>query len=233
MKILPPIAILAGGLATRLYPITKKIPKALVEVAGEPFITHQLRLLIRNGINEIVICVGYLGEKIQDFLGDGKEFGVNLRYSSDGESLLGTAGALKKALPLLGEMFFVMNGDSYLDCDYQSVYKTFIKSDKRGLMTILNNQNAWDTSNVIFENGRIISYDKFNPSPEMDYIDYGLGMFNANVFEHLADGEPSDLAEIYKLLIEQDQLMGYEVYSRFYEIGSPFGLKETEDYLRR
>ena len=233
MRILPPIAILAGGLATRLYPITKKIPKALVEVAGEPFITHQLRLLMRNGINEIVICVGYLGEMIQDFLGDGKEFGVNLRYSYDGDSLLGTAGALKKALPLLGKMFFVMNGDSYLDCDFQSVYKTFVKSDKRGLMTIFNNQNAWDTSNVIFKNGRIISYDKFNPSPEMDYIDYGLGMFNANVFEHLADGEPSDLAEIYKLLIEQDQLMGYEVYNRFYEIGSPFGLKETEEYLRQ
>lgn len=230
---LPPVAILAGGLATRLHPITNMIPKSLVEVAGEPFVVHQLRLLHNHGINQVVMCVGFMGEMIQDFLGDGKDYGIVVHYSYDGDKLLGTAGALKKAKPLLGETFFVLYGDCYLECDYRAIYASFKNSGKAGLMTVFHNRNAWDASNIIFQNNQIVAYDKFNPSAQMTYIDYGLGILKSEVFDHLAEGESADLASVYASLIQNDQLAGYEVPNRFYEIGSLRGLKETEAYLKR
>jgi NDP-sugar pyrophosphorylase family protein len=221
-----PLAVLAGGLATRMRPLTEKTPKSLLEVAGEPFIFHQLRLLRRQGIDDVVLCVGYLGEMIAKRVGGGEAFGLRVRYSYDGPRLLGTAGALKQALPLLGPAFFVLYGDSYLVCDYKAVQTAYERSGKPGLMTVYRNRGLYDSSNVVFEQDSIICYDKKNTSPDMLYIDYGLGILQSRVLEDLPAGEAADLADVYKELVLKGKLSGFESPERFYEIGSPAGLAE-------
>ena len=226
-----PVALLAGGLATRLRPITAKIPKLLVEVAGEPFFTHQLRLLKAAGLTEIILCVGYLGEQIVELYKDGSNYGVNIKYSFDGPKLLGTGGALIQALPLLGDSFYVLYGDSYLPIDYRKIGDHFINSGKQGLMTVFENKGLYDASNVWFENGEIKVYDKKAKLPEMKHIDYGLGLFKASAFEGYSKTEVVDLAEVQKKLVSQHELCGYEMKERFYEIGSPEGLAELNTLL--
>jgi NDP-sugar pyrophosphorylase family protein len=228
-----PVAILAGGLATRLRPVTETIPKALVEIAGEPFLAHQLRLLARAGYRRIVMCVGYRAQQIEEFAGDGHEFGVEIAYSPDGPQLLGTAGALKRALPLLGDAFAVVYGDSYLTCDYAGAERSFLASGKLGLMTVYRNEGQWDTSNVEFTDGRIVAYDKANRTPAMHYIDYGLGMFRAAAFDDVPADQPSDLASLYQRLLRQDELAAWESPDRFYEIGSQEGIRDLTEFLRR
>ena len=227
-----PVAILAGGLATRLRPVTEKIPKSLLPVAGRPFLAHQLELLRRNGIERVILCMGYLGEMIQKEFGDGARFGVRLDYSSDGDRLLGTGGAVRKALPLLGPKFFVLYGDSYLPADYRAIADAFRSSTKPALMTVYANEGRWDTSNVWFTDGQIKCYDKKKRRPEMRHIDYGLSLFDAGVFQALPPDQPIDLADILRDLVAKNELMGYEVRERFYEIGSPDGLKELDALLR-
>ena len=228
---LPPVAILAGGLATRLRPLTENIPKSLLPINGRPFIDHQLRLLRRAGIRQVVLCVGFLGQQIIEYVGNGSRFGLHVRYSSEGERLLGTGGALKRALPLLGPEFFVLYGDSYLDCDYRAVFAAFRASARPALMTVFRNENQWDTSNVEFSDGSIRAYSKQQRTPHMHHIDYGLGLFQAAVFADLPPGLPLDLAAIYQNLLQNDQLAGYEVKTRFYEIGSRQGIEELSQYL--
>lgn len=228
-----PVAILAGGLATRLRPITEKIPKALVSVAGEPFLAHQLRLLHARGLRRVVLCVGYLGEMIERDFGDGSAYGMELRYSFDGPKLLGTGGALRQALPLLGDEFFVLYGDSYLPIDYAAVLAAFQASGKPGLMTVFHNADAWDTSNVHFSEGRIVRYDKRDRTPEMRHIDYGLGIFRASVFAEHPAGEAFDLADVQRDLVAKNALAGHEVFQRFYENGSHAGHAELETLLRQ
>ena len=235
-----PVAILAGGLATRLRPITEKIPKSLVPVAGRPFLAHQLESLNARGIRRVVLCIGYLGEMIQRDFGSEK-FGIKLDYSFDaprqseatagGTKLLGTGGAIKRALPMLGEEFFVLYGDSYLPIEYAPIADFFHRSGKQGLMTVFRNEGKFDTSNVVFANGEIQVYDKKNKSPEMHYIDYGLSLFKASVFDSYAADQVFDLAEVMGRLVREKQLAGYEVPERFYEIGSPTGLAELETLL--
>jgi NDP-sugar pyrophosphorylase family protein len=227
-----PVAILAGGLAKRLRPITETIPKALVNVAGAPFIAHQLRLLHSAGLRRIIICAGYLGEMIEKEIGDGASFDLRIDYSFDGPSLLGTGGALKRALPLLGRHFLVLYGDSYLPIDYQKVARAFIAGDRAGLMTVYRNAGRWDASNVQFEAGQILRYDKKQRTPEMHHIDYGLGVLRANSLDSWPDNKPFDLADAYGRLLSENQLSGYEVSERFYEIGSPEGLTELDAFLR-
>ena len=226
-----PIAILAGGLATRLRPITEKIPKSLIEIRGEPFIVHQLRLLRANGIKRAVLCVGHLGEMIEAAIGDGAALGMSVEYSLDGPALLGTAGAIRNALPRLGPRFFVIYGDSYLPCDYAAVAKAFESSGALGLMTVFRNEGKWDASNVEFAAGKILAYSKQNRTQQMNYIDYGLGVFQAQAFAEIPQGTASDLAGIYQGLLRRGQLAGFEVPERFYEIGSAEGLKETAAFL--
>src|SRR5437763_621059 len=192
-----PVAILAGGLATRLRPITETIPKALVEIAGEPFLGHQLRLLSRGGINRAVLCLGYLGEQVRDYAGDGSAFGLHIDYSFDGPELLGTAGAIRRAAPLLGEAFFVIYGDSYLPCDYGAVCNAFLVSGKPGLMTVFLKDGQSDNSNVEYADGRILAYDKANRTPRMRHIDYGLGVFRRAAFDKVPEGIAYDLATLY------------------------------------
>lgn len=227
-----PVAILAGGLATRLRPITEKVPKLLVEVAGEPFFSHQIRLLKAAGLTHLVLCVGYLGEKIVDLYGDGAKWGVKIEYAFDGPKLLGTGGALIAALPKLGDAFYVLYGDSYLPVDYHAVGEAFRRSGQLGLMTVYENHGRYDTSNVWFENGAIKVYDKKNRLPQMQYIDYGLGVFRAAAFDGFPRDAVVDLAEVQKSLVERDQLAGYEIKQRFYEIGSHEGLQELDTLLR-
>jgi NDP-sugar pyrophosphorylase family protein len=228
---LPPIAILAGGLAKRLRPTTETIPKSMVPVAGEPFIAHQLRLLRRERITNVVVCTGYLGNRIEEFVGDGHRFGCRVRYTSDGEQLLGTGGAIRRALPLLGECFFVMYGDSYLDIAFEPVYEAFLAAKLPALMTVFRNSGKWDTSNVEFTEGVIRRHDKVHRTPAMQYIDFGLGVFKASAFAGYATDTPFDLSRLYSTLAEGGQLAGYEAPARFYEIGSPAGLAETTAHL--
>jgi NDP-sugar pyrophosphorylase family protein len=228
-----PVAILAGGLATRLRPITETIPKALVEVAGEPFLAHQLRLLARAGYRRVVLCVGYRAEQIRDFAGDGAAFGVEIEYSPDGPVLLGTAGALRRALPLLGDAFAVVYGDSYLTCDYAAAERVFLESGKLGLMTVYRNEGLWDTSNVEFAGGRVVAYDKVKRTPAMHFIDYGLGMFRRAAFDGIPEDRPSDLAALYQELLRRAELAAWESPDRFYEIGSPEGIRDLAEFLSR
>jgi len=227
-----PVAILAGGLATRLRPVTEKIPKSLLPVAGKPFLAHQLELLHARGIRRAVLCVGHLGEMIQREFGDGRAFGVQLDYSFDGPKLLGTGGAIKRALPLLGDEFFVLYGDSYLPVDYRPIAEFFQRSGKPGCMTVYRNEGRYDTSNVVFHDGEITVYDKKHRLPEMRHIDYGLSLFKAAAFDSYSAGQPFDLAEVMSRLVREKQLAGYEVRERFYEIGSPAGLAELESLLQ-
>jgi NDP-sugar pyrophosphorylase family protein len=226
-----PVAILAGGLATRLRPITENIPKSLVPVAGRPFLAHQLELLHARGLRHAVLCIGYLGEMIQRDFGDGRDYGVRLEYSFDGPKLLGTGGALKRALPLLGTEFFVLYGDSYLPLEYRPVADAFRRGGRAGLMTVYRNEGRYDTSNVVFRDGQIAVYDKKDRLPEMHHIDYGLSVFKSSVFDDYAADQPFDLAAVMGRLVREQQLTGYEVGERFYEIGSPAGLAELETLL--
>ncbi|HEX5418171.1 MAG TPA: nucleotidyltransferase family protein [Chloroflexota bacterium] len=228
---LPPVVLLAGGLATRLRPLTETIPKSLVDVAGEPFIYHQLRLLRSSGVERVVLCVGHLGTMIREAVADGARFGVEVTYSDDGPRPLGTAGAIRRALPLLDASFFTLYGDSYLPCDYARIARTFETSAGAALMTVFENDGRWDRSNVVFQGGRILAYDKRQPTAEMRHIDYGLGLFRKSVFEDLPTDQTVDLAAVYQDLLRRGQLVGCEVAERFYEIGSPSGLVETRRFL--
>jgi NDP-sugar pyrophosphorylase family protein len=226
-----PVAILAGGVAMRLRPVTERIPKSLIDVAGRPFAVHQIELLRRHGLTDIVFLVGYLGAMIQDSLGDGTRLGVRVRYVFDGPRQLGTGGAVRMALPELGDAFFVLYGDSYLACDYDAIEQSFASSRKAGLMTVCRNDDRWDRSNVLFVNGRIVAYDKQRQVPAMHHIDYGLGAFRRSAFEDRSENLPFDLAAVYQDLLAESDLAGFEVSTRFYEIGSHSGLEETRSYL--
>jgi NDP-sugar pyrophosphorylase family protein len=226
-----PVALLAGGLATRLRPITETIPKALVEVAGRPFIDHQLALLRRNGIRRVVLCLGHLGWQVQQHLGNGAAHGLELHYAHDGDRLLGTGGALRRAAPMLGETFWVMYGDSYMDVDYAAALADFADRSLLGLMLVIANHNRWDRSNVIFRQGRLVRYDKRTQHPEMTHIDYGVALLRRTALERIPPDQNYDLADLYRTLVEEGQMAGHEVAQRFYEIGSPAGLEETRDYL--
>ena len=226
-----PVAVLAGGLGTRLRSIAEAIPKSLLVIAGRPFIFHQLDMLKRQGVSRAVLCVGHLGEQVEAAVGDGRKFGLSVDYSFDPEVLLGTGGAIKHALPKLGESFFVLYGDAYVRCSFADVQSAYERSHCPALMTVLRNRGQWDTSNVLFRDGVLHEYDKRSPRPEMEHVDYGLGVFSAGVFDRYRDKQVFDLAECYRELSLEGQLAGFEVDKRVLEIGSPQGIRDTEDFL--
>ena len=226
-----PIAIIAGGLGTRLRPLTETVPKSLVPIGGRPFIDHQLTLLKSQGAEKIVICAGFLGEMIEKHVGNGSAFGLNVAYSYDGPVRLGTAGALKRATTMLGERFFSIYGDSYLLCDLRIIENSFAMSGKAALMTVYQNDGSLAASNVHFRDGNIEAYDKLRPSNAMRHIDFGLSVFKQEVFDEVPLDEPTDLAAVITRLLERDQLAGYQVATRFYEVGTPEGIAETEAFL--
>jgi NDP-sugar pyrophosphorylase family protein len=229
---MPTLALLAGGLATRMRPVTTTIAKSMLPVAGLPFIGHQLHMLASQGISHIVICCGHLEDQIRNYVGNGSTFGCAVDYSPDGPEPLGTGGALRKALPLLGERFLVMYGDSFLPVSIAPVWTSFLDSGKLALMTVYRNANQWDTSNVEFADGAILAYSKHARTPRMQHIDYGLNCLSAEILEHWPENTRFDLANLTTMLVEQGELAGFEVRERFYEIGSPAGLAETDALLR-
>lgn len=226
----PRLALLAGGLATRLRPVTATTPKSLVPVAGEPFLAHQLRRLRTSGLREVVLCTGHLGNQIEDFAGDGSRFGLDIAYSHDGNQPLGTGGALRAALPLLGSRFLVMYGDSWLTQPIEPVWRAFLDSGKPALMTVFRNNNKWGASNVDFHEGAVLRYDKTHAAPDLHYIDYGLEALDASVIANRI-APAFDLSEVWSGLAEYGLLAGFESARRFYEIGTIPGLRETEAYL--
>lgn len=230
---MPTLALLAGGFATRMRPATLATAKSMLPVAGEPFLGHQLSMLAAQGLRDVVICSGHLQEQLHAYAGDGARWGLQVRYSVDGPEPLGTGGALRRALPLLGPQFMVMYGDSYLPTSFEQAWKAFVETGTEGLMTVYPNEGRWDTSNVEFVNGRLRNYDKHQRSSAMRHIDYGLSCLRAEAFAGWPEGSRFDLAEVLKALLERDQLAGFEVRERFYEIGSPIGLAETNALLRR
>jgi NDP-sugar pyrophosphorylase family protein len=225
--------ILAGGLGTRLGAIADSTAKAMVTVAGAPFIDHQLRLLASRRVKRVVLCVSHLHEQIEHHVGDGAQFGLHVEYSYDGSTRLGTGGAVRRALPKVGAEFAVMYGDTYLNIDFCDVYKSFKASGAQGLMTVLANSDRWDKSNILFRDGRIEKYDKDNSAKEMKHIDYGLILLSSDAFKNLAAPEAFDLTLLFQDMIARAQMAGHEVFQRFYEIGSPEALEETERYLRQ
>lgn len=226
----PIVAILAGGLGTRLGAIGAECPKGMVPVNGRPFLAHVLDLLAGHEIERVVICRGHLGHLIEEGLGDGGRFGLRIDYSDEGPVPIGTAGALRRALPLLGERFLVMYGDTYLRVDYRAVAAAHAASGLQGLMTVLRNDGRWGPSNATYRSGRVEAYDKRRLPRGAAWIDYGLLSLTA---EALAGGDEADLADVLSGLARAGELAGMVVRRRFYEVGTPAALAETERFLAR
>jgi NDP-sugar pyrophosphorylase family protein len=228
MTSLLPICILAGGLGTRLAVADR--PKALVEIAGRPFLHHQLRLLARNGASRVVLCVGYRGDQIRESVGDGSQFGLDVEYSEDGPELIGTAGAVRRALPLLGPRFHLLYGDTILRIDYAAVERAAAEADLPALMTVLRNRGQWDASNADYLGGRVVRYAKGSSDDGLTWIDYGLSVLTPAAMGH-AEVDAADLAPVFAHLAADGLLAGFEATERFYEIGTPAGLAETAEFL--
>lgn len=231
MRSLPPVCILAGGLGSRLGSLVADTPKPLLEVAGKPFLLHQLALLAEHGAECAVLCVGYLGNEIEQRIGP-EQYGIRLAYSYDAPGLDGTLGAIRRALPFLADRFLVLYGDTYLRLDYGAAADAWERSGLLGLMSVFRNEGRWDNSNVVYENGRVRAYDKATPTPEMQWIDYGLGGLDVRALE-VVDPKESDVSTLYSRLAQRSELCGFEVSERFYEIGTPESLTETDAFLRR
>jgi MurNAc alpha-1-phosphate uridylyltransferase len=227
------VAILAGGLATRLRPITVTIPKSMIMVHGKPFLEYQLEFLKQGGIEDIVLCVGHLKEHIESYFDDGSRFGVMIRYSKEEGPLLGTAGALRNAIDLLDDTFFVMYGDSYLFLDFKEIWRFFHQFEKSGLMVVYKNENKYDTSNVSAYGNLVEKYSKTEQTPDMVYIDYGVSLLHKKVLELIPGNEYFSLETVFSSLIANHELLAFPVKQRFYEIGSKEGLKEFQAYIAK
>ena len=178
-----------------------------------------------------MLCVGHLGEQIKAAVGDGRTLGLEIQYSFDGDELLGTGGALKHALPLLGDAFFALNGDSYLPCSFTRIQSAFEAARRPALMTVLRNDNRWERSNVLFRGGELIAYDKHSRRLDMTHVDFGISVFCSDVFTPYSATKVFDLADICRDLSMTGRLAAFEVSERFYEIGSPQGIRDAEEFL--
>lgn len=228
-----PLAILAGGLASRLGVLAQDKPKSLLPINGVPFLEWQLNLVHAAGYTDVVLCVSHFSDVIKEFAGNGKRFGLDISYSIDGDTRVGTGGAIKKALPLLGNKFGVLYGDSYLPINYSEVEQAFLNSNKLAQMTIFRNENEFDKSNVIVLDSGAVHYSKTNPTSNMNYIDYGLLHFQSKLFDLIDTDTEFDLSEICEKTSAMSQLYGFEVFQRFYEIGSISGIQALESHLKR
>jgi len=227
-----PVAILAGGLAKRLKKNTFNKPKALIDIAGKPFISRQLSYLSNQNIKNIVICTAHLGNQIKNYVGDGSKYNLKVSYSDDGDKLLGTGGSLKKASRILGENFFILYGDSFLPINFSLVEKAYFRQKKPALMTVFKNNDHGDKSNVYFKN-KCVLYNKKNPQKNMNYIDYGLNVVKRTIFYNFPSNKMFDLSDVFEDLSKKNLLAGLEIYERFYEIGSINGLNDTVDFFKK
>ena len=228
--------ILAGGLGTRMWPVAETIPKTLLPVADRPFADWQLQWLAGSGVDSVVYCIGYRGYQVQDYVGDGRRWGLAVQYSDEGDELRGTAGAVRQAadLGLLDERFLVLYGDSWLQIDPADVFRTSERSGLPALMTVFENSGRWDGSNVVYADGMVLRYEKgLQPAPpEMRWIDYGLSVYTRGLIEQSIPAEGAqDLAPLCTSLASTGRLAGYLATERFYEIGSPSGFAEVSALL--
>ncbi len=226
------VAILAGGLATRLGALTRNQPKSMVEVDGKPFLEYQLELLKGNAIKDVVLCIGHMGEQIEMHFGDGSRYGVNIKYSVE-DKLLGTAGALKRAEGLLDDVFFTLYGDSYLFLDFSLCMSYFRSQNKIALITVYKNCDPYDRSNTAIEGSLVKKFSKREKSEDMVYIEYGANIFRKEVLGLIPEDQCYSLDDLFPRLIEKQEVLAFEVNERFYEIGSPEGFKEFEDFVRK
>jgi NDP-sugar pyrophosphorylase family protein len=224
------IAILAGGLATRLGNITKDCPKSMIRIEGKPFLEYQLGFLKREGVENVVLCVGHLGEQIESYFGDGGHYGVNIRYSHE-EKPLGTAGALKIAESLLEDAFFTIYGDSFVSMDFTRAMSFFNTQNKLALMTVYKNYNRFDKSNTEIEGNLVTRFSKKEKTDKTIYVEHGVNIFRKQVLNMIPANECYSLDDLFPCLIEQQELLAFEVNERFYEIGSLQGLNEFESLV--
>lgn len=229
------IVLLAGGLGTRLKSVAPNTPKAMVPVAGRPFIEHQFELLQKNGLRDVVLCIGHFGEQIERHVSDGTRFGMNVRYAyEDPQKLMGTGGALLNAFELLAEEFLLMYGDSYLPVDFQAMIRWNQQRKFPAVMSVFKNDGQWDSSNVRVDGDRVGFYSKKARPGECDHIDYGLSIFRREVIARYRSATlPLDLAVVQGDLVASRELGAYAVTQRFYEIGKPEGLAELDAWLSR
>jgi N-acetyl-alpha-D-muramate 1-phosphate uridylyltransferase len=220
-----------GGLGTRLSPLTMTVPKPMVQVGGKPFLEHEIGLLKRSGVGDFVLCVGHLGEQVEAHFGDGSGLGVRIRYSHDGPRLLGPAGALKRAEPLLAESFFVTYGDAYLRADYRAIMNTLLGSDKLAVMAVYENHNKFGRSDVVVSGGRVVRYDKGGSGAGMEWVNFGVSAMRRSALALVPAGRECGEEEFYGELIRRGELLAFPVKERFYEIGTPDSLREFERFI--
>lgn len=226
------MVIFCGGLATRLGNLAKDTPKSMIKIEGKPFLEYQIEILKKQSINDIVLCVGYLSEKITEYFGDGKKFGVNIRYSHDGEESLGPIGALKKAESLLDNVFFTMYGDSYVFVDFKKVHSYFLQYDKKALMIVYQNYDKYDTSNIVVNNGIVTRYNQ-EKTTDMTYIDYGVQVLRRKILKSIPKNTFFSTKDFFSKLTKEDELLAFEVNKRFYHIGNLNALEEFKKYIEK
>ena len=223
--------ILAGGLGTRLRPLTESVPKPMVPVHDRPFLEYELALLAQNGITDVVLCVGYLGEQVSQHFGSGGDLGLRIRYSWDGDELLGPIGALKKAGSLLADSFFVLYGDAYLRLDYHALMDAMLSSGRLAAMAVLRNYHEYGPSDLLVEDGIVRGYDKKRVRPDLEWVNFGVSALRRAALQLVEPHQFCDEPTFYGQLIAQRQLAAFEVKDRFYEIGSPSGLAQFSEFI--
>lgn len=226
------MVIFCGGLATRLGDLTKDTPKSMIKIEGKPFLEYQIEMLKKQSIKDIVLCVGYLSEKIIEYFGDGEKFSVNIRYSHDGEEPLGPIGALKKAESLLDNVFFTMYGDSYVSVDFKKIFSSFSKYNKKALIVVYKNSDKYDTSNIVVKNGRVVRYNQ-EKTTDMIYIDYGIQIFRKKALEIIPKNTFYSTKDLFSKLTKEDKLLAFEAKRRFYHIGNLNALEEFKKYIEK
>jgi len=226
------VAIVCGGMSTRLQPLTANRPKSMVDVLGKPFIDHQLSLLKENGVKDVVLCIGKFGDQIRDYVKNGEKWDISVKYSEDGSKLLGTGGALKKAERFLNDNFIMMNGDSYLDIDYKKVLKKYYFEENPILMTVYKATDEQHHRNVCVKYKKIVAYDKTGEHIGLNYIDYGFTPMQKWLLRDFPPGEVFDFSNIYLQMIQVKSISCYRSRQVFHEIGSYKGLEETSDYIK-
>jgi MurNAc alpha-1-phosphate uridylyltransferase len=224
--------ILAGGLGRRMHPQTSTLPKSLLPVAGRPFIAWQLEQIAASGIDRVLLCLGHLGEAIEQYVRNGSAFGLSVDCAHDGPKLLGTAGALRQALDRLDETFIVTYGDSYLPFDYSAPLADLrAHPEARGTMAVYRNQGRWDASNTAVQGEQVVRYAKGHADPALDHIDYGATALRREVIAKLPQGRPWGLDAVQAELVAQGLLRAWRARERFFEIGSADGLRDLETRL--
>lgn len=225
------MVILCGGLATRLGSLAENTPKSMIQINGKPFLEYQIDELKKHGVKDIVLCVGHLSEKIESYFENGTKHGVKIKYSYDKDKPLGPIGALKSAEKLLDAIFFTMYGDSYLSIDYQKVYEEFTEKNKLAMMTVYQNFDKYDKSNIILDGNFIKQYGE-QKTKDMTYIDYGSSIFNKKVLDLIPSNSVYSTKDLYTNLVEKKELLAYKVDKRFYHIGNLRSLEEFKRYIK-